>query len=217
MSEKKYIQSIERASMILWYISDKGTAKLNEISEYTGLNKSTAFGILQTLEHVGQIARTNNGLEYTLGLGSLQLGLSYIYGSGIKDRIHEILVKVVETVDETAYFGMKIGCKYYYLDYVVSSQPLKVVPEEGKFIDYPDNTAIAKVFTNSEDVNRYATDFESVYVGINCLAIPYKIAGKVIGCLVITGPSNRLTKEKMENAYELYLEIIKNLGLEEHL
>ena len=48
MSEKKYIQSIERSSLILEYIADKGTAKLNEISEATGLKTSTAFGIIQT-------------------------------------------------------------------------------------------------------------------------------------------------------------------------
>ena len=217
MSQKKYIQSIQRATMILHFIADKGTAKLNEISEATGLKTSTAFGIIQTLEHVGQITRTNNGLDYTLGLNSLKLGLSYMNGSGISDKINELLKKLVEKIDETAYFILKIGNRYYYLDYVLSSQPLKVVPEDGKFIDFPDQAAVAKVFNGTDIDLNYSTDFEEVYQGTNCFAVPYKTGGTIVGSIALSGPSFRFTEEKMKEAYTAYLEIMKELNLENHL
>lgn len=217
MSEKKYIQSVQRASMILHFLADQGTAKLNEICEATGLKTSTAFGLLQTLEQVGQVSRTNNGLDYALGLNSLKLGLSYLNGSGINDTIHELLIKMVERVDETTYFDLKVGNRYYYLDYVISSQPLKVVPEEGRFIEFPDHSAIAKVFSNTDPSFRYAIDIEGVYEGMNCFAVAYKTGGEVVGCIVITGPSYRFTEDKMEDVYETYQEIMKELGLEDHL
>jgi DNA-binding IclR family transcriptional regulator len=217
MSEKKYIQSVQRAFGIIHFIADKGTAKLNEISEATGLKTSTAFGIIQTLEHLGQITRTNGGLDYTLGLNSLKLGLSYMNGSGISDKINELLNKLVERVDETASFSLKVGNRYYYLDYVLSSQPLKVVLEENKFIDFPDGAAVAKVFNNTDKNLKYFTDFEEVYQGTNCFAVPYKTGGTIVGCVALSGPSFRLTDEKMKETYTIYLEIMKELGLENHL
>lgn len=217
MKEKKYIQSIQRASMILHFIADKGTAKLNEISEATGLKTSTAFGIIQTLEHVGQISRTNSGLDYTLGLNSLKLGLSYMNGSGISDKINELLNKLVEKIGETAYFSLEVGGRYYCLDYVLSSHPLKVVPNEEQFFDLPKISAIGKVFSNTDDDFKYALDIEQVYQGMNCLGMPYKTGGSVVGCVSVSGPSYRFTEDKMKEAYDIYLKVMEEFGLEDHL
>ena len=118
MAEKKYIQSIERLSVIMDYIVGKGSAKLNEISDATGLKTTTAYGILQTMEHIGYVTRTRGGLEYTLGLNALKLGLSFLDGAGMVSTIHQLLEELVRSVDETAYFEVKVGSRYYYLDVV---------------------------------------------------------------------------------------------------
>lgn len=215
MSEKKYIQSIERASKIVQYIADKKRAKLNEICESTGLKTTTAFGILQTLEHVGQVTR--NGLDYTLGLNSLKLGLAYLDSHGLSDKIHELLLGLVGAIDETAYFALEVGDRYYYLDYVLSSHPLKVVPEEGNYIHLPEKSAIAQVFNNTAEEFRYATDLEDVFKGTNCFAVPYWTAGKLVGCVAASGPSSRFTADKMKEAYVKYQEVMNELGLEKHL
>jgi DNA-binding IclR family transcriptional regulator len=217
MAEKKYIQSIQRASRILHYIADNGTAKLNDICEATGLKTSTAFGILQTLEYEGQITRTDNGLTYTLGLNTLKLGISYLNGAGVSDKIHTLLEELVKLVDETVYFALKVGNRYYYLDYILSSQPLKVVPEEGRFIELTDNTAVAKVFNSTDSKNKYSCDLEEVYVGMNCIGIPYRTAGKVTGCVAFSGPSYRFTADKFDKIHETYQQVMRKLDLECHL
>ena len=213
MANNKYIQSIERSSMILDYISKKGSAKLNEISNAMGLKTSTTFGILQTLEHTGYIARTNGGLEYCLGLKCLSLGLSVKNKAIINNEIHELLVALVNKVNETAYFELKIGDRYYYLDVVVSTQSLKVVPDDDDYIDLPENSAVAKVFNNITDDFTYATDLEEVEEGLNCFAVPYRTGDSIIGCVVLTGPSYRFNEKRIEYAYQVYLEIKNLMGL----
>lgn len=217
MANNKYIQSIERSSMILDYIAKKGCAKLNEISNAMELKTSTTFGILQTLEHTGYISRTNGGLEYCLGLKCLSLGLSVKNKVGINNEIHDLLVALVNEVNETAYFELKIGDRYYYLDVVVSTQSLKVVPEDDDYIDLPENSAVAKVFNNITDDFTYATDLEEVEEGLNCFAVPYRTGGILIGCVVMTGPSYRFNEKRIEYAYQVYLEIMKRMELNCHI
>jgi DNA-binding IclR family transcriptional regulator len=217
MSEKKYIQSIERATMILDYIANNGCAKLNDISNAVSLKTSTTFGILQTLEHTGYIVRTNGGLEYTLGLNCLKLGLSFQKKSVIHQSIHSLLEALVAEINETAYFEIKIGDRYYYLDVVVSTQSLKVVPDHDDYIDLPEKSAIAKVFNGITDDFTYATDLEEVEEGLNCFAVPYRTGDKLIGCIVMTGPSYRFTQEKIEYTYRAYLDIMARLGLTAHI
>ncbi|MCH4885995.1 transcriptional regulator, IclR family protein [Acidaminobacter sp. JC074] len=217
MSDKKYIQSIERASAILEFIAEKKSARLIEICEATNLKKSTAFSIIQTLEHLGQVARTRNSQKYTLGLSSLKLGLAYQYGSGFSETIRELLTRMVKAIDETAYFELEIGGRYYYLDYVLSTQPLRVVPGDDRFIDPPDYSALGQIFKGDNPELKYAVDIEEVEKGLNCFAAPYKINNKVIGCIVLTGPSYRYTEDRMEETYNAYKKIMLDLGLDEHL
>jgi hypothetical protein len=133
--DKKYIQSVERALGMLSYVADHGSARLGEISEFAGLKTSTTFGLLQTLEHCGYLSRGRGDMEYSLGLASLKLGLCYNRSSGMAEKIHALLTELVKEIDETAYFEIRMGERYYYYDVVLSTQPLKVVPDDDCFID----------------------------------------------------------------------------------
>ena len=123
----------------------------------------------------------------------------------------------MKEINETAYFELKVGDRFYYLDVVVSTQPLKVVPDENRFIDLPENSAVARVFHGSADKTGYATDLEEVEQGLNCFAVPYRSGGRLVGCVAMTGPSYRFTKERIDEAYRAYLDIMKRLGLENHI
>ena len=215
--EKKYIQSVERALGLLTYVADHGSVRLGELSQHSGLKTSTVFGLLQTLEHTGFLARSQNDLEYCLGLNSLKLGLCFNQNSGLAATIHTLLTELVHAINETAYFEIKIGSRYYYFDVVLSNQPLKVVPDEDHFIDLPDNSAVAQVYQGLTDDLPYATDLESVTRGLNCFAVPFHSGEKIIGCVALSGPSNRFTAAKMEQTYATYCEIMKKLKLENNL
>lgn len=212
--DKKYIQSVERALNILSFIADRGAVRLNEISEFAGLKTTTAFGLLQTLEHMGYVARSIKGMEYCLGLNAFKLGLCYNQSSGLGAKIHELLSELVRAVDETAYFEIRIGQRYYYYDVVLSTQPLKVVPDHDAFISLPAESAVAKIFDGHQDGLRYAMDLEEVEAGLHCFAVPFYAGDSMIGCVALSGPSYRFTKEKMESVYGIYCDILQKLQLE---
>jgi IclR family acetate operon transcriptional repressor len=211
--DKKYIQSVERAMKLLNFVAERGSARLGTVSEFAGLKTSTTFGLLQTLEHTGFLARGENDMEYCLGLSSLKLGLCFGQNSGMAVKIHELLTKLVEATDETAYFEIQIGRRYYYYDVVVSSQPLKVVPTDDQYIDLPDNSAVAKVYAGLPEGRKYGTDLEEVEPGLNCFAVPFYSGGIMTGCVALTGPSCRFTAEKMAGAYAAYERILEELGM----
>ena len=211
--DRKYIQSVERAMQMLSFVADQGSARLGAISEFSGLKTSTAFGLLQTLEHTGYLARGRNDMEYCLGLNSLKLGLCFGQNSGMAAKIHALLELLVKRVDETAYFEIKIGKRYYYYDVVVSTQPLKVVPGDDQYIDLPENSAVAKVYRGLPEGDRYATDLEEVEQGLNCFAVPFHTGGTLTGCVALTGPSCRFTAARMEWTYEVYRQALTELGL----
>lgn len=214
MEQKKYIQSLERASEILHYIADNGTARLSGIAQNSGLKNTTAYGLLQTLEHLGYVVRTNNGLDYSLGLNCLKLGLAYGNETDMRRKVRHILSELVRLVGETAYFEIKVGKKYYYYDVVMSSNPLRVVPDDNRFIVLPENSAVTKMFRNYQEGFRYATDLEEITPGLNCFAVPYLSGGTLAGCIALTGPSDRFRADKMDNVYEIYKNIIEKTETE---
>lgn len=211
--DKKYIQSVERALGMLSYVADHGSARLGEISEVAGLKTSTTFGLLQTLEHCGYLSRGRGDMEYSLGLASLKLGLCYNRSSGMAEKIHALLTELVKEVDETAYFEIRVGERYYYYDVVLSTQPLKVVPDDDCFIDLPENSAVTKAYTQTDPAFRYATDLEGVQEGLNCFAAPFYASGTLLGCVALSGPSYRFTPAKMEHAWDVYQSVLKKLGM----
>lgn len=217
MANNNYIQSVERSMKILNFIADNKTVRLKDICDYTELNKSTAFGLVKTLEHTGYINRINNGLDYCLGMNCLKLGICYNLTSGRKEKIHKLLELLVERLGETAYFEIKTQDKYYYYDVVQSSNALKVVPDDDQFVILPDNSAVTKVFNGYKNKLKYATDLEEVEKGLNCFATPFMEGEEILGCVALTGPSNRFKKEKMEDVYNIYCEIMKSLELERHI
>jgi len=214
---KKYIQSVERALNLLTYIADNGSARLSEISRWSGLKTSTVAGLLQTLQHTGFLAHKSGSSDYCLGLNSLKLGLCFNQTADLSATIHTLLTELVEDINETAYFEIKIGQRYYYLDVVLSKQPLKVVPDDEHFITLPDNSAVAKVYHSAAKNLLYATDLEEVTAGLNCFAVPFRSGPNLLGCVALSGPSSRFTAAKMPQTYERYCAIMRKLKLEANL
>lgn len=68
------IQSLARAGKILDVLVDKGTAALRDISGATGLNKTTAYYLVESLVELGFVERVGDGEGYRLGLRNLELG-----------------------------------------------------------------------------------------------------------------------------------------------
>ena len=62
------VQSVKRAFKILEYISMNGRAGVSEIARELSLNKSTAFGLINTMVSAGYLQQVTNNGKYEISL-----------------------------------------------------------------------------------------------------------------------------------------------------
>lgn len=129
--ESGQIRSVSRACEILEALYRAGgEAPLKEISQYTALNKSTAHGILATLEHERFVVRTSNG-AYALGLRLLELGTAAVTRLDLRSQATEVLHNLVRRFGETVHLVTREGADVVYIDKVESSQSVRIVSQVG--------------------------------------------------------------------------------------
>lgn len=218
MAEKKLIQSVTRALDILEYIADHGNnCRLQDISDGLNLNKSTVHSIISTLEYKGYVDQDSSSPRYSLGINCMRLGINFRRDFFARERMNQLLALLVEAVGETSIFAVRVADRYFYLDAVASDRNIKVDPQIGCFFSLATPSAISKVFlghtakkTEKKQLH-YEVDFGQEEAGMNSMAIPFYKNNKLIGVIAISGPSNRFTLSRMEQAYEAYQQIFTNL------
>jgi IclR family acetate operon transcriptional repressor len=95
------IQSLERADMILGVLVAKGTAALRDITAATGLNKTTAYYLVESLVDLGFAERVSNGHGYCLGLRNLELGRALHRRLNIASESRASLIRLCTLSRET--------------------------------------------------------------------------------------------------------------------
>lgn len=119
MSEIKTIQSLVRAFSILeLYIStNKNEWTINEISETLDINKSTVYGLVDTLVYLGYLQKNNNK-KITLGVKFLayqkKIPLSELLNETVKPYMDEISKKFSESANS----AVMLNGNMFYLDKV---------------------------------------------------------------------------------------------------
>ena len=135
--DKRYMnQSILRALEIMELFGQKGTSLgLKEISEATGLHKSTAHRLLWTLESRGWAARDALSGKYRPGIRMLTIA-RWVDEEGINSvkEVRPILNRLAETCRELILLSMWDGEDVICVDKVDASreQTLKVTSSVGQ-------------------------------------------------------------------------------------
>lgn len=81
------MQSVERAAAILRLLAaGHGRLGVTEVASSLGLAKSTAHGIIRTLEQVGFVEQDGSSGKYRLGAALLHLGSSYLDVNELRSR-----------------------------------------------------------------------------------------------------------------------------------
>ncbi len=143
--EKKFIQSIGRATTILQYIADNGnSARLVDMSNDLGLNKSTLHSIISTLQQLGYVSQDEETSKYSLGIKLFELGKTYEKDMSIKKIVRPFLEKLVEEFQETAHLAVESQLQVLFIDRVEPSHSLRTITNIGEK-DYMYYTAVGKV------------------------------------------------------------------------
>ncbi|MEK4005445.1 IclR family transcriptional regulator [Paenibacillus sp. FSL H3-0333] len=103
MDQKYWVPALERADLILKAISRQtGALKMTDLCEETGINKSSMFSLLRTMETLGWVVK-DAGERYVLGAG-----ISYyntVYNDSLKQNMNLVERFLAESVQSVGAVG----------------------------------------------------------------------------------------------------------------
>lgn len=152
MSEKKIIQSVQRAIDILtlFYTLDKTELSLSEISSALNLNKSTIFHLISTLEQNNFIEKTSRSRKYRLGLALFALGNIVGRQMDLREQALPYLKRIVDKFHQTVHLAILDKDQAFYIEKVEGTATIRCSSQVGKYKPLH-CTAIGKVLMASLD------------------------------------------------------------------
>ena len=137
MATTKNIQSVERAFSILELFQKTGCAEhsLKEISQALDLNKSTAFGLINTLTELGYLQQNLENQKYTLGLKLLSFTNTVKVQNIIIRAVHPYLEEINHKFGETVHCAVSHNDGVIYVDKVESVGSIHISTQIGTLND----------------------------------------------------------------------------------
>jgi len=128
------VKSAEHTVAVLEYLASRGErpARIKEITEATGIPRSSAYALLKTLTDLGWVERDSSGLLYGVGLRALIAGVSYLDHDPAVHLVTPWLIRLCEELGETVHLARLDGDDVVYLATRESSQYLRVLNRVGR-------------------------------------------------------------------------------------
>jgi IclR family transcriptional regulator, acetate operon repressor len=219
MSSGRVIQSVQRAFDLLERIAKHSQgARLSELADGAGLNRSTAHNLLASLEELGYITQDKKGAAYRLtGKLNRLLRLDAEAEHALRARLRPVLQNVSQASGESTFLALVTGTDYLCVDAVQSDKPLHLAvrpgerkPLIGEALGHallaadPDLAGSVR----SDDPQRwerhaqeiadaqrhgFALDLDSQRAGISCVAV----AVTPRAAIAVAGPTSRLPKSRL--------------------
>jgi IclR family KDG regulon transcriptional repressor len=240
--EKRTVRAVERALDVLLCFASGHEWGLTEIASRIGLHKSTVHRLLATLEDRGFVTRNAATDKYKLGLSVLELSanlsrsddpsvvllpemerlrdqLSETVSLYVRDRIERVRIQAVQStqaIRRVATVGARLP-----LSVGASSKVLLAFADEGVrglvMVDpaWPaqlDREAFRKQLDEIMKAG-YATSFEEREPGAAAVSAPiFNRGGKLVAALSVSGPSNRLTPDRMHEHAQAIIDAAHRMG-----
>lgn len=132
MATTKNIQSVERAFHIL-ELFQKGKSELSvkEIANELDLNKSTTFGLINTLANIGYLQQNEDNQKYGLGFKVLSLTNTMKLNHIIIQTVHPFLKELSQRYQETVHCAVESNGSVVYLDKVEADSSIYINTQMG--------------------------------------------------------------------------------------
>lgn len=124
------IQSVSRAVDILHCFETRELLGITEIAEMSGLNKSTAFGIVATLVAEGLLEQDSVTGRYRLGLELFRLGS--LVNTSTRRLVMPELERLVAELGETVNYVRPDGSDVVYLIKKESTHSMRICTKTGQ-------------------------------------------------------------------------------------
>ncbi len=131
--ERYLINSILRASNILKCFSgDKTHFKITELARHLGLDRSTTYRILLSLEKARFVEKDEKAGTYSLGLGAFEIGNAYLRQKDLIQVSKPIMTDLAQKVQETVHLAVLSDTEIVYVDKCDSPRSLGVMSKIGQ-------------------------------------------------------------------------------------
>jgi DNA-binding IclR family transcriptional regulator len=131
--ERYSINSIIRASHILKCLSGGKTHfKISELALHLGLDRSTTYRILLSLEQTGFVEKDEKAGTYSLGLAAFEIGNAYLKQKDLIQVCKPIMAELAQKVQETVHLAVLSDTEIVYVDKVDSPRSLGVMSKIGQ-------------------------------------------------------------------------------------
>lgn len=210
------IDVLDRAAAILFaFRRDDAPLTLTEISNRTGLYKSTALRLLGALCHHRLVLRLQDG-RYLLGAAVFNLGATYESTLNLSDVLMPLMHQLNEDSGESVSFHVRDGDKRVCLYRISSRHSLRAEVQQGDVLPLDRGasgrvlSAFSGVAGEPYDTVRRTLHYMSLgerdaeTAGIS--APVFGPAGTLIGALGLVGPVSRLNTAAMERYRPLLLD-----------
>ena len=145
MATTKTIQSLERAFAILeLFQNNKSEMSLKEISDSLGLNKSTTFGLVNSLTTLGYLLQNDDNQKYSLGLKILSLTNAVKTNNILIRAARPYLEELSAKYRETVHSAQEMNGSIVYLDKVEADTSIYINTQMGTK-NYMHCTGVGKV------------------------------------------------------------------------
>ncbi|MFI9625893.1 IclR family transcriptional regulator [Streptomyces sp. NPDC052042] len=131
------IATVERAMDVLMHFADTPTTTLGvtEIADALGMSKGVVHRVLASLRGKQLIQLDPVSRRYSLGVGAMRLGLSYLDRLEIRRIVAPELALLSQRTDETATLSLRTGWTRVYSDQVTPER--EVIMSVSLGVPYP--------------------------------------------------------------------------------
>jgi len=169
---KNSIQSVSRAIEILKLFENNEELGVTEISKGAGLHKSTAFGLISTLEMHNMLEKNDITDKYRLGVEVFRLGTKV--NSGLRHMSYPYLEKIVELYAETVNLVVLEYPNVVYMEKVESSHSMRISTAIGETRPLY-CTAVGKILLahmSDDQVSQYLASVQLKRYTVNTIVDP---------------------------------------------
>jgi DNA-binding IclR family transcriptional regulator len=136
--EKDKLSPIEKALLLLETMSNHpDELKVAELSELTGINRTTVHRILKELLAKDWVIQNYKTGKYIIGPMAFHVGMAYTNNNNIESKILEVLDDLSSHGKESVGYAVRVGDKVISLYETEVHQPYKMNYHPGQF--YPMN------------------------------------------------------------------------------
>lgn len=240
---KLTVRAVERALDILLCFTEAPELSMTEIAGKAGLHKSTVHRLLASLENKGFLLRNPSSEKYRLGFRLWELSANLSVCDDPEVVLLPELEHLRDVLEETVSLYVRDGLERIRVQAVQSNQVIRRVAQVGArlplyvgasskvLVAFGEPEVLGQVLESPtwpasmdrdvfaaqmEEVRRlgYATSVEERETGAAAISVPvYNRSRKLVAALAISGPSNRLTLERMREQAPVLLEFASRMGI----